>query len=554
MITSFLYPQGIHYYDSERRDRESITKKSYGPTEDRVYNFNYVQHIPIDYTDHVSEESAYEFTYQSLANGCKMKFKTWLQSETDDTWYIPYKLVIEDNEGNDITGEAKEQVFQNPYYNLTGNVTLPKTKYPNKNHIVLDYGTELDYTDASSSIYYLNSIIQYRNVPWQYETPPDLTGTMKESTFDYFYFKTNIGQIDNNATFERFKNFIIEHGDGTPITPILPSEDESTPGGGDDANPDYNPFSDPVDFPGLPTGGGAIASGFIRVYNPTAGQLQSLASKLWSNNFYDTIEKIMNDPMEAMISLHSVPFSIVGGANANIEVGNYDTEISAKTVTTQYYTLDCGNISLPEHWASALDYSPYTTVDCFIPFVGVRPLQIDDVMGRVLNLKYNIDILTGSAIAMLKCGDSVLYTYNTQIHSEIPYTMSSYGRLIQSIVGVAGTAIGATAGGAGAVIGGAMGGALGTAMTKHSDVSRGGSLGGAVGVMGDFIPYLIIHRPIQSLAGDFASKKGYPANISATLGSLSGYTVVDKIHLTGIDCTDTERDEIHALLKDGVII
>lgn len=175
-------------------------------------------------------------------------------------------------------------------------------------------------------------------------------------------------------------------------------------------------------------------------------------------------------------------------------------------------------------------------------------------MGKVLTLKYNVDILTGSAVAMLKCGDSVLYTFNTQIHAEIPYTMSSYGRLVQSIVGIAGTAIGATAGGAGAIIGASVGGALGTAMTKHSDISRGGALGGSVGVMGDFTPYLIIHRPLQSLASGFASKKGYPSNIGATLGSLSGYTVVDKVHLTGIDCTDTERDEIHALLKDGVII
>ena len=358
------------------------------------------------------------------------------------------------------------------------------------------------------------------------------------------------GYTDFNA----YMNAIIENGDDTPITPLLPEDDPSTPGGGAQADPDYNPYGDPVDFPGLPTGGSAIASGFIRVYNPTAGQLQSLSHKLWSNDFFNTIEKIMNDPMEAMISLHSVPFQIVGGANANIEIGNYDTEISARTVTTQYYTLDCGNISLPEHWASALDYSPYTTVDIFIPFVGVRPLQIDDVMNRVLNLKYNIDVLTGCAVAMLKCGDSVLYTYNTQVHAEIPYTMSSYGRLVQSIIGVAGTAIGGAAGGAGAIIGGAMGGALGTAMTKHSDISRGGSLGGAVGVMGDFTPYLIIHRPIQSLASGFASKKGYPSNITATLSSVSGYTVVDKIHLTGIDCTDTERDEIHALLKDGVII
>ena len=383
-------------------------------------------------------------------------------------------------------------------------------------------------------------------------TPPSIAGDVYVEKVQPPWGRSEIYFGYN--TLDDFMNAIIENGDGTPITPLLPEDDTSTPGGGTQADPDYNPHSEPVDFPGLPSGGGAIASGFIRVYNPTSGQLQALANKLWSNDFFDTIEKIMNDPMEAMISLHSVPFQIVGGSNANIRVGNYNTEVSAKTVTTQYYTLDCGNISLPEHWASALDYSPYTTVDIFIPFVGVRPLQIDDVMNRVLNLKYNIDVLTGCAVAMLKCGDSVLYTYNTQVHAEIPYTMSSYGRLVQSIIGVAGTAIGGAAGGAGAIIGGAMGGALGTAMTKHSDISRGGSLGGAVGVMGDFTPYLIIHRPIQSLASEFASKKGYPSNITATLSSVSGYTVVDKIHLTGIDCTDTERDEIHALLKDGVII
>lgn len=543
----FHEPYKFKWYNSERREEVgAITSER-----KREWNASYptmVQTFLLDGTN-TDAQNMKTVTLLTLANGIHMDLEYYAYWEEGS-------LLHPEERGAQIRGHVNTVSSDGTIVKVDGVVLFSSAQSsPSLDNIRVFYTPSVINYDANGD-FFDGWVFGYLMTKKYWENPnqPAVNTTQDALMFNSNWDRAGLYHVYTQDDWNLSLDWINEHGDGTPITPILPSEDTSEPGGGDINNPDYNPYSDPIDFPGLPTGGSAIASGFIRVYNPTAGQLQSLASKLWGNDFINTIHKIMNDPMEAMISLHSVPFQIVGGGNANIEVGNFDTEVSAKTVTTQYYTLDCGNISIPEHWSSALDYSPYTNVDCFIPFVGVRPLQIDDVMGRILNLKYNIDVLTGCAVAMLKCGDSVLYTYNTQVHTEIPYTMSSYGRLIQSIIGVAGTAIGATAGGAGAVIGGAMGGALGTAMTKHSDISRGGSLGGAVGVMGDFTPYLIIHRPIQSLAGNFASKKGYPSNISATLGSVSGYTVVDKVHLTGIDCTDTEREEIHALLKDGVII
>lgn len=553
------YDERIELYNSERRVNVSPAfKRGIDPNDEHspVSRFDFsnasVNHfIGIDLSN-ASELNPVEVPVFTYSNGITAYLALYCSHETNDYYNIVGSLKHKYN--NEYVNPYPESVSDRGIGFLASKERFSSLSsidfYYCASLVEYDQGVDVPLAGTDPTYYRIGNVYCRKDDEALF---PQLN---QEYTYnfllDYYSISTSIGM--SHDEFNEYLEGIIENGDGTPITPILPSEDTSTTGGGDDANPQYDPFSDPVDFPGLPTGGGAIESGFIRVYSPTSGQLQALAGKLWGNDFINTIHKIMNDPMEAMISLHSVPFQIVGGANANIEIGNFNTEVSAKTVTTQYYTLDCGNISLPEHWASALDYSPYTTVDIFIPFVGVRPLQIDDVMNKVLNLKYNIDVLTGSAVAMLKCGDSVLYTYNTQVHSEIPYTMSSYGRLIQSIIGVAGTAIGATAGGAGAIVGGAIGGALGTAITKHSDISRGGSLGGAVGVMGDFTPYLIIHRPIQSLASDFASKKGYPSNITATLSSVSGYTVVDKIHLTNIDCTDTERDEIHALLKEGVIV
>lgn len=546
-ISGYTFPEVYRYYDSERRDRYgSYRNLNVGPDDTHnSFNFNYVQHYTFDY----SANPRHDIVLGSYANDVTIVWESEYTGDQNNQHVISGNVKVYRN-GTDITVP-----FNRIYTGYGSSVLSVKTALVGDseplNAIKLNMTNLFWYTNYDHpDTLYIGHMSVHKNNASPYD-PPELSGQVSITQYGTYY-EDSYGVAINDL--DKFIEALEATGDGTPITPILPSEDPSQPGGGDIANPDYNPFSDPVDFPGLPTGGSAIASGFIRVYNPTAVQLQSLAGKLWGNDFVNTIHKIMNDPMEAMISLHSVPFQIVGGGNANIEVGNFDTEVSAKTVTTQYYQINCGNISLPEHWASALDYSPYTTVDIFIPFVGVRSLQIDDVMNKVLTLKYNVDVLTGSAVAMLKCGDSVLYTYNTQVHAEIPYTMSSYGRLVQSIIGVAGTAIGATAGGAGALIGSTMGGALGTAMTKHSDISRGGSLGGAVGVMGEFTPYLILHRPIQSLASGFASKKGYPSNISATLSSVSGYTVVDKIHLTNIGCTDTERDEIHSLLKEGVII
>ena len=560
------YRKWYAFYNSERRDRAggiyTFIRDTSAPGTPAEIEHNYQWDFRNKYADvqtftinlnQTDIEHPTSVTMFTLSNGCKVRGEFYYIEQTADGAKCHATLKWVDANDNTIMENllpcSGEFIVPDKYYTGLSNVKI----WYNSPSYMYQYGDIILGKDANY-FNYLGNIFTLKPNASPYEPPTIRNGVVYDADNLSTYYNWLWAYLTEDTDYNYFINELIEQGDGTPISPIVPSEDTSEPGGGDDADPNYNPFSEPVDFPGLPTGGSAIGSGFIRVYNPTSAQLQALASELWSNSFYNTIEKIMNDPMEAMISLHSIPFQIVTGNDVTIKIGNYTTQVTSKAVQTQYYTINCGNISLPEHWASALDYSPYTTVDIFIPFVGVRSLQIDDVMNRVLTLKYNIDILSGSAVAMLKCGESVLYTYNTQVISEIPYTMSSYGRLIQSIIGVAGTAIGASAGGAGALIGGSIGGALGTAMTKHSDISRGGALGGAVGVMGDFTPYLILHRPIQSLPANFASKKGYPSNISATLSSVSGYTVVDKIHLTGIDCTDTERDEIHALLKEGVII
>lgn len=363
--------------------------------------------------------------------------------------------------------------------------------------------------------------------------------------------------------FDGFSNFIKTHGDpftGDVITPEGPddapagSDDPSGPGGG---GGNYDDASDPIDFPDLPTGG-AINSGAIHAHLISAQSLQTIMGKLWSNSIFDimtTWQKSIQDPMDAVVSLHALPVIPSITTAKNVLIGNFDTEVPTPVINSQYVEVDCGHITIKEYWGSALDYSPYTEFEIFLPFIGIKALKIEDVMKSTIHIKYHVDILTGELICYIKCGQSVLYHYNGNCKMTIPLTSKSTDALQKTLLsaGAMGAGLINPAASGAALAGMAISSAANVAASK-TRTSRSGDISGAVSLMDDFVPYVIIHRPVQSLASNYNKFKGYPSNITYILSSLSGYTEVEHVHLTGIKATDTELQEIENLLKSGVII
>lgn len=350
--------------------------------------------------------------------------------------------------------------------------------------------------------------------------------------------------VNNNITIGNYEE--------DPIQEI----DPSTPGGGGGS---YNPGSDPIDFPELPTGG-ALASGACKAYLMEPANIKTIFNKLWSTNVFDldTFQKIVENPIDAIISLHALPVTPLTSASNAVYIGNFDTETNGLSIGSQYLTIDCGSLKIPEFWGSALDYSPYTKVELYLPFIGIQKLNVDDIINKTTHIKYNVDVLTGDCIANVKCGNSTLYKYHGNMKMEIPATASSNNAMLkglQSTLSMAGTAIAGAAvgGGAGALVGAGLSAASNVTGSKTT-VSRSGNISGSTSLLDDFTPFFIVHRPIQSLAKDYNKEKGYTSNISAILSSLSGYTEVEYIHLDNISATDAELNEIERLLKGGVII
>lgn len=90
----------------------------------------------------------------------------------------------------------------------------------------------------------------------------------------------------------------------------------------------------------------------------------------------------------------------------------------------------------------------------------------------------------------------------------------------------------------------------GKGMVQHT-----GTVSGNAGMLGVKVPYVMIEFPNQSLAKNYKHFVGYPSNMYARLGDLSGYTECEQV-LAGslVDQTDAEMSELVEALKGGVYL
>ena len=324
----------------------------------------------------------------------------------------------------------------------------------------------------------------------------------------------------------------------------------SEPGGGGGS---FDNTSTPIQIPGLPSIS-AASTGFISLFNPTLNQLNDLASYMWSDLFQvEGWKKLFADPMDAILGLSIVPVAVPSGGTREVKVGNIGTGISLTVASSQFVEVDCGSIDVNEYWGAYLDYEPYTQAQIFLPYIGIRPISVDEIMGKTVRVVYHVDILTGACCCFVKCGDSVLYTYNGQCSIPIPITGANYASVVNGVISVA-ASVGSLVATGGSSAPTAIPAIASSAVNQMKpQVEKSGSISGSAGVLNMQTPFLILIRPRQALPFKQNEFIGYPSLITVQLTELSGYTEVQSIHLDNIPATQEELAEIESLLKGGVI-
>ena len=336
--------------------------------------------------------------------------------------------------------------------------------------------------------------------------------------------------------------------------PIIPSDGQDS-GNDDNTTPDDDTPT-PTPIPPIIDIGGS-ASALYTVYNPSKNNLNALGSYLWTSDILEQLVRIFtNNPMDAIISLHSIYCSPSLGANSNIKLGYLDagSGTNCPTVNSQFVSIDCGYVDIPEYFGDCRDYSPYTNVTIFLPFIGFRTVKTEDIVAGRVNIKYNIDVLTGSCVAIVsvrKKGVSyTLYTFEGNCSMSLPLTGADHTRMI---AGLSSAVLGGVTGGvAGAVMGGVNAMASGS---FQANIQRSGSFSGNAGAMSIKKPYIIVNRDYIYDAESYNELYGFPANISTRLGDCSGYNRVKSVHVDSIsNATKEEKNEIESILRSGFIL
>ncbi len=297
-------------------------------------------------------------------------------------------------------------------------------------------------------------------------------------------------------------------------------------------------------------------SALYKIYNPSQAELNSFGAWLWSSSFVDQLLKVFNNPMESIIGLHKVYASPVIGGRSNIKVGYLDSGVSSNFVSNQYTKIDCGTVNLQEYFGNVFDYSPYTTVELYLPCIGFVQLDVANVMRSSINIVYTVDVLTGACLAEVNVrrdnSGGVLYSYSGNCASQYPLSSGSYMGIVSSVIGVAGSIVGTVASG-GSLAPLALGATSGLLNAK-TRVQHSGSLSGNSGVMGGKIPYLIITRPQTNMAENYEHFQGLPSNVYTQLSACHGFTKVKNVNVQNINAESEELEEIKTLLLDGVLI
>ena len=374
-------------------------------------------------------------------------------------------------------------------------------------------------------------------------------GTFTSSKYRVNYF-TN---PRNNTYDQHFKEDLRNYGEIEGVTTPDPLEPGgiSGPGG---AGGDFDATSDTIGVPSLPSLS-AIDTGLLSAYAPDITEIRQLAAFLWDTSLdWTNVEKVINEPIKTIFGFSILPFTPDTGTPRTVKLGNMTSIVQMAPITNQWKEIDCGELAINEYWGSYLDYGGYTDIKIYLPYIGIVPVDTDDVMGRTLKIVYHCDCISGACVAYVLSNGSQIATYNGQISANVPLTSNDFANTINGVLGLAGN-VGSLVASGGASAASSIAGMASNAMNAMKpNVQKSGALAGTGGIMGTQYPFLIAQRPRQSLPEGYNKIEGYPSNISAVLGTLHGYTKIEQVEFEGLNATEAEKDEIKAMLQAGVIL
>lgn len=310
-----------------------------------------------------------------------------------------------------------------------------------------------------------------------------------------------------------------------------------SPSGG---NGKQNPTTDDINIPSMPNVN-FLSTGFINLYYMTESKLNQFSNELWNLNVFNTFIKLFSNPMDAVLFLRAYPFYVSTSETSNIQMGNVALGVEANKIPQVIYDFDFGTIHVDGFYN---DYSDYDAASIlYLPYIGYRQIDTNDIMDADINVYYRVDLLSKSCVAYVKVQknidgtqlNSILQSYEGSIGYDVPVSSVDASNIIQTTVSM-------------------LQGQVSSAFSQQTKIEHAGTLGSNLGTCSIQQPYLILTRPIHSLASRYSHFIGFPYHGYNKLGSVYGYTKCQAVFIDNVIGTVEETEMIKELLLSGVIL
>lgn len=244
--------------------------------------------------------------------------------------------------------------------------------------------------------------------------------------------------------------------------------------------------------------------GSINVYRVNDSSLNQFSQARFKSSTGEVSLAYDTDLGDYVNKLHKVFCDVGEVTETTIKCGNYDTLIKADSINNPVVTIDFGNVTLPVNNSDSSDFN--ATVKVFVPFKGFVAVD-SDFIGKTLNLKYDVDLVTGDGCYKISVGDIIISQDVVKVSSDVIYKTS-----------------------------------------KNMNLATIGSSGFSTDYLKGLKPFVVMkyYDPLKDRYNNDNSVK--------VLSAVTGFAKFKDITLPNIECLNSEYNEIVSLLSKGVIL
>ena len=322
----------------------------------------------------------------------------------------------------------------------------------------------------------------------------------------------------------------------------------------------------------------AINLSNLHTYWITKDQMKDFYTKLWEFNWTDIstnlLTGIYSNLVSNVVSLKMMPTSpenLGGTGEAEAVVLGFKTfdDLVVQTIGTNACpVVTIGTINIKKAYKSYADYSPYTDIALYLPFVGVVPLDTNLFMntaeynGSTLTVKASYDMLGGTITYFIEYEHATVYQFTGNMAVDVPVSLQSGVDIGTSLAQNASSAIATATNALTSVaepkpIGKAVNTAVQNVSSFGGAAASAQSLYSSTGGDGAFYAFpkcvLMIRRPEYNRPKTYDSTIGYPAFFTKKVADIKGFATVTNPKIPLVDgMTKEEHDMVVSAMQNGL--